>query len=214
MLRTALARLARPLGRGPAEGARRWLQVGPNAARPGMVIDLRGEPQIVVEKYHGGTGRGQAVIKLGLRHAVTGARTQERFRGNDVLEVMQLVQRRFQLLYMDGGQAHLMDMASFEELAMGVDAFEGDRERLAFAEDGMEVVVQLLEPQPGPISWRLPPRWTYTVAAVGTARAKEKGATFVPATLAGGARVLVPDFVKPGDKIVVDLEQAAYVSRA
>ncbi|KAJ1731610.1 hypothetical protein LPJ61_002450 [Coemansia biformis] len=179
-----------------------------------MVIDIGGEPQIVVTKDHGGTGRGQAVIKLGLRHAVTGARSQERFRGNDMLEVMLLVQNRYQLLYTDSDKAHLMDMRSFKELALDMGVFEGDKEKLAFLEDGMEVVVQSLEPEPGPISWRLPPRGTYKVVSVRAAVAKEKGATYVPAELTCGGRVMVPDFIKPGDSIVVDLDQLVYISRA
>ncbi|KAJ2716188.1 hypothetical protein H4R19_000791 [Coemansia spiralis] len=212
MLRTVLARAARTRAATP-NLLRRWYQVGPNAVRLGSVIDVAGEPQIVVDKYHGGTGRGQAVIKLGLRHAVTGVRSQERFRGNDMLEVMQLVQNRYQLLYTDEDKVHLMDMRTFRELSLDMAVFEGDKAKLVFLEDGMEVIVQSLEPEPGPISWRLPSRGTYKVVSVRAAVAKEKGATYVPAQLVGGGQVLVPDFVKPGDSIIVDLDQLAYISR-
>ncbi|KAJ2759756.1 hypothetical protein IWQ56_004257 [Coemansia nantahalensis] len=213
MFRIALASATRART-APGSMLRRWHQVGPNAVRIGMVVNVAGEPQVVVDKYHGGTGRGQAVIKLGFRHAVTGARSQERFRGNDVLEVMLLVQNRYQLLYTDGDKAHMMDMRTLTELSLDMGAFEGDRTKLDFLEDGMEVIVQSLEPEPGPISWRLPPRGTYKVASVRAAVAKEKGATYVPAQLVGGGQVQVPDFVKPGDSIVVDLDQLVYVSRA
>ncbi|KAI8322811.1 hypothetical protein GQ54DRAFT_259354 [Martensiomyces pterosporus] len=213
MLRSALVRLPR-VRPAPLALPRRWYQVGPNSARPGMVIDLNGSPQIVVAKDHGGTGRGQAVIKLTLKHAVTGQRSQERFRGNDSLEVMQLIQKEYQFLYSDDGKAHLMDMQSFEELAMDMGAFEGGKEKMPFLEDGMGVTVQVLEPEPGPISWRLPPRHAYKVKSVELRVARDKGATYVPAILENGAKVTVPDFIKPGETIVVDLEQEAYVSRA
>ncbi|KAJ1965658.1 hypothetical protein GGI12_000605 [Dipsacomyces acuminosporus] len=213
MFRTALARLPPPRTAALAL-SRRWYQVGPNSARPGMVIDLNGSPQIVLAKDHGGTGRGQAVIKLTLKHAVTGQRSQERFRSNDSLEVMQLIQKEYQFLYSDDGKAHLMDMQSYEELTMDMDVFEGGKEKIPFLEDGMPVTVQVLHPEPGPIAWRLPARHAYKVASVESRVARDKGATYVPAVLENGATVTVPDFIKAGETIVVDLEQAAYVGRA
>ncbi|KAJ2741537.1 hypothetical protein GGI20_005124 [Coemansia sp. BCRC 34301] len=193
---------------------RRWYKVGPNAARLGMVVDHNGSPQIVVAKDHGGTGRGQAVIKLTFKNAITGAKSQERFRGNDSLEVMLMVQKEYQFLYTDESKIHLMDMRSFEELSMDLDTFEGDKDKLVLLEDGMSITVQMLEPEPGPISWRLPARHIYKVKSVEARIAKDKGATYLPARLENNARVMVPDFIKPGEAITVDTEKAEYVGRA
>ncbi|KAJ2252336.1 hypothetical protein GGI13_003342 [Coemansia sp. RSA 455] len=213
MLRLAASRLTTRL---PAHvlSAQRWYKVGPNAARLGMVIDHNGSPQIVVGKDHGGTGRGQAVIKLSFKNAITGAKSQDRFRANDSLEVMLMVQKEYQFLYTDSGKVHLMDMTSFEELSMDLDSFEGDKDRLALLEDGMAITVQTLEPEPGPISWRLPARHVFKVKSVESRIAKDKGATYLPALLENNARVMVPDFIKPGESITVDLEKAEYVGRA
>ncbi|KAJ1905004.1 hypothetical protein LPJ81_002169 [Coemansia sp. IMI 209127] len=211
MIRSTLTQL-----RATATGslAKRWYQVGPNSVRLGMVIEHKGNPLIVVSKEHGGTGRGQAVIKLSLKHAVTGARTHERFRGSDSLEVMVLAQNEYQYLYTDGGKVHLMDMLTFEELSMGLDTFEGSKDHLALLEDGMTVVVQALVPQPGPISWRLPSRHTYKVKSVEMRIEKEKGSTFVNAELENGANVKIPSFIKPGESVVINLQDITYVSRA
>ncbi|KAJ2796125.1 hypothetical protein H4R20_005639 [Coemansia guatemalensis] len=212
MICRALGRLAHPRI-GVQLPPRRWIQIGPNTVRLGMVIDHKGEPQIVESKDHGGTGRGQAVVKLNLRHAATGVRSQVRFRGSDTLELMKLVQNKYQFLYTEGNKAHMLNMQSFEELAMDMDTFEGAKDKIAFLEDGMEIIVQSLEPEPGPISWRLPSRYTFKVKSVEARLAKDKGATYSPATLENNARVSVPDFIKPGDSIVVDLDKTAYVGR-
>ncbi|KAJ2909985.1 hypothetical protein GGI21_001327 [Coemansia aciculifera] len=214
MFRLAASRFVTQRTTAHVLAAQRFYKVGPNVARLGMVIDHNGSPQIVVAKDHGGTGRGQAVIKLTFKNAITGAKSQERFRGNDTLEVMLMVQKEYQFLYKDEARIYLMDMRSFEELSMALDTFEGNKDKLALLEDGMTITVQTLEPEPGPISWRLPARHVYKVKSVEARLAKEKGATYMPATLENNARVMVPDFVKPGEAITVDLEKAEYVGRA
>ncbi|KAJ2617030.1 hypothetical protein H4S08_000514 [Coemansia sp. RSA 1365] len=190
------------------------IQIGPNTVRLGMVIEHKGEPQIVESKDHGGTGRGQAVVKLNLRHAATGARSQVRFRASDTLDLMKLVQNKYQFLYSESDKVHLLNMQTYEELAMNMDKFEGSKDRMSFLEDGMEIIVQSLEPEPGPISWRLPSRHTFKVKSIEARVAKDKGATYSPATLQNNARISVPDFVKPGDSIVVDLDKLTYVGRS
>ncbi|KAJ2355717.1 hypothetical protein GGF43_002518, partial [Coemansia sp. RSA 2618] len=137
-----------------------------------------------------------------------------RFRNNDTLEVMLLVQNKYQYLYSDGGTAHLMNMKTFEELTMDLSTFEGGKDKLPFLEDNMEVTVQSLEPEPGPVSWRLPARHTYKIVSLEQRLAKEKGATFVAATLENGMKVQVPNFIKPGESVVIDLSEVAYVGRA
>ncbi|KAJ1821467.1 hypothetical protein H4S02_001379 [Coemansia sp. RSA 2611] len=214
MLRSIIPRLTTRCPAHVLSTQQRWYKVGPNAARLGMVIDHNGSPLIVVGKDHGGTGRGQAVIKLTFKNAITGAKSQDRFRANDSLEVMLMVQKEYQYLYKDTEKIHLMDMTSYEELSMDLESFEGDKERLAMLEDGMNITVQTLEPEPGPISWRLPARHVFKVKSVEARIVKDKGATYLPAVLENNARVMVPDFIKPGESVTVDLEKAEYVGRA
>ncbi|OMJ27355.1 Elongation factor P [Smittium culicis] len=78
----------------------------------------------------------------------------------------------------------------------------------------MEVIVQILEPEPGPVAWKLPARHTYTVASISKRAPHAKGGNYVPATLTCGAEVKVPDFVGEGDRIIVDTESREYISKA
>ncbi|KAJ1675391.1 hypothetical protein EV182_001363 [Spiromyces aspiralis] len=195
-------------------GTRREYKVDVGNLRPGQVIDYEGKPLIVLKKDHGGTGRGQAVIKVEFKHAITGQRIQHRLKSGSSTEVMQLRQQEHQLLYISGKEAHLMDMETFEELVLPVDSLEGGTEKLPFVVDGMNVIVQVLDPEPGPISWRLPSRYTYTVESVENRVAHSKGATYVPAKINGGATVMVPDFINAGENIIVDTSEMCYQGRA
>ncbi|KAJ2552191.1 hypothetical protein IWW35_002445, partial [Coemansia sp. RSA 1878] len=212
MFRSVLARVASSRLTAVQPLCRRWYQAGPNSVRMGNVIDIKGEPQIVVSRDHGGTARGQAVIKLNLKHAVTGIKSTERFRNNDTLEVLLLVQNQYQYLYSDGDTAHLLNMQTYEELTMDINTLEGGKDKLPYLEDNMEVTVQSLEPEPGPLSWRLPARHTYKVKSLVDRIAKDRGTTYVTGTLENGMQVQIPNFIKPGENVVVDLTRLTYIA--
>ncbi|KAJ1917807.1 hypothetical protein H4219_002997 [Mycoemilia scoparia] len=191
----------------------REYKVDVGSLRSGFVIDHEGKPLIVLNKTHGGTGRGPAVIKVDFKNALTGQKIQQRFKSGSTVEVIQLIQKDYQLLYVADKKAHLMNMETFEELELPADAIEGGESKLPFAVDGMDVIVQSLEPEPGPISWRLPNRYSYVVESVEERRAQAKGTTYCPAMISGGGMVQVPSFVKPGESIIVDTQEERYVSR-
>ncbi|KAJ1859173.1 hypothetical protein GGH12_002943 [Coemansia sp. RSA 1822] len=214
MFRSVFARVASSRLTAVQPLCQRWYQAGPNSVRMGNVIDIKGEPQIVVSRDHGGTARGQAVIKLNLKHAVTGIKSTERFRNNDTLEVLLLVQTQYQYLYSDGDTVHLLNMQTFEELTMDINTLEGGKDKLPYLEDNMEVTVQSLEPEPGPLSWRLPARHTYKVKSLVDRIAKDRGTTYVTGTLENGMQVQIPNFIKPGENVVIDLTRLSYIGRA
>ncbi|KAJ2157980.1 hypothetical protein GGF46_004117 [Coemansia sp. RSA 552] len=193
---------------------RRWNSISPQSAWIGMVIEHKGQPHVVSSKELGGTGRGKAVIKLGLRHAVTGAQSQERFTSGEKVPVVTLSTNEYQYLYSEGTQAHLMNMETFEEIVVDHQALDGGKERLRYLKDGMKVLVRSLDPEPGPLTWSLPARFTYTLTEVGnTMPGSTKGTPLVQGTLDTGVRIAVPSYCKTGDTVVVDLQTQKFVSR-
>jgi elongation factor P len=78
----------------------------------------------------------------------------------------------------------------------------------------MMVSVQMLETEQ-PIMYRLPKTHIYTVDRDEPAASQaSKGVSYKTAYVADSkVRLSVPEFVKPGDRVVVDLENIAYVSR-
>ncbi|KAJ1762473.1 hypothetical protein LPJ69_002768 [Coemansia sp. RSA 1752] len=182
--------------------------------RPDQVSSPAKAPTIVVSRDHGGTARGQAVIKLNLKHAVSGIKSKKRFCNNDMLEVLLLVQNQYQYLYSDGDTAHLLNMQTYEELTMDINTLEGSKDKLPYLEVNMEVTVQSLEPEPGPLSWRLPARHTYKVKSLMERIAKDRGTTYVTGTLENGIQAQIPNFIKPGENVVIDLMWLTYIGRA
>ncbi|KAI8365403.1 uncharacterized protein BYT42DRAFT_596119 [Radiomyces spectabilis] len=152
-----------------------------------------------------------------LQELQTNAKTNERFKSGDNLEILNLQDENYQYLYSDGNAVHLLQPESFETIEMSADACEGGDRALSFLEDGMPIAVSFLTtPEHGrkPYTFKLPPNHTFTVASV-TERGGQaaKGTVFKNATLENGANVQVPEFVNAGDKIILDLETMKYMKR-
>ncbi|KAI8052207.1 hypothetical protein BDF22DRAFT_690535 [Syncephalis plumigaleata] len=192
----------------------RDIRTAVNQIRRGHVVDFRSKIWIVCKRDHGKTGRGGAVIKIELKDAMSGIRQTERFNSGDALEVLQLRIVEHQYLYSKGNRAYFLNNETYEELEMDVNAIDGTEKHLDLLEDGMMVSVQMLETEQ-PIMYRLPKTHIYTVTRdEPTASQASKGVSYKTAYVADGKiRLSVPEFVKPGDRVVVDLENIAYVSR-
>ncbi|KAI9592345.1 hypothetical protein BDF19DRAFT_452081 [Syncephalis fuscata] len=176
----------------------REIRTSVNQVRRGQVLDFRSKIWLVTKRDHGKTGRGGAVIKIEMKDPINGGRQTERFNPGDTVEESGL----------------LLNSETYEELEMDLNAIDGSEKHLDLLEDGMIISVQILETDQ-PILYRLPKTHIYTIdrdePAAGQA---SKGVSYKTAYVAGGkVRLSVPEFIKVGDRVVVDLENIEYVSR-
>ncbi|OMH86272.1 Membrane-associated progesterone receptor component 1 [Zancudomyces culisetae] len=161
-----------------------------------------------------GTGRGGSVLKISLKDPVTGGKSNLRVHGNDPVEVLLLRQIEYQYLYSFENKVNLMNMSTFEELSLSQDMIEGGKNNLNLLTDGMPITVQSLEPEPGPISFRLPARYKYKIEKINRRTAQDKGTTYNPAFINDGkVEVKVPEFIDEGEEVIIDLATKEYVSR-
>ncbi|KAI8338637.1 hypothetical protein BC941DRAFT_460833 [Chlamydoabsidia padenii] len=145
------------------------------------------------------------------------AKSNERFKSNDTLEILNLQDESYQYLYSDGPQLHLLHPDTFDEIILTSDMCEGGERSVAMLEDGMPIAISFLTtPESGrqPATFKLPANYTYTVASV-VERAGQaaKGTVYKTASLSNGSKLQVPEFVHEGDRIVVDIENMKYVKR-
>ncbi|RKP13357.1 hypothetical protein BJ684DRAFT_10176 [Piptocephalis cylindrospora] len=152
--------------------------------------------------------------QLELHHAITGAKITERFKTSDSLEVIHLRHTQHQFLYLEDNRIHLLDPETYEQVEMDASTISGGEASLALLQDGMPVTVQSLEGV-GPLAFSLPDQFSYQVEAddfKGKQGAKGVGQKTVE--LAGGRlRVRVPEFIKVGEWIIVELPEGKYVGR-
>jgi elongation factor P len=164
---------------------------------------------VVVNYQHVKLGKGGAIYQTKLRNLADGGIRDIRLRSDEQIEEAYLDKRKFEYLYSSPGEHVLMDMETFDQISLDDEAF-GDGSKYLRANE--ELLVSMYEGNP--VVVELP----NTVDLVITDTAPEiKGATATnqtkPATMETGLIVMVPPFIKVGEKLRIDTRTGEYVTR-
>jgi elongation factor P len=186
------------------------MKLNGNEVRPGYVLQHKGGLWIAVKTQHVKPGKGPAYAQIELKNVIDGTKLNERFRSSETVERVRLEQKDYQFLYQEGDSLIFMDLESYEQIQIPKD-FLG--ERAAFLQDGMQVVVESHESTPIGVS--LPSQVTLEVVeSEPVVKGQTAASSNKPAILENGSRVMVPPFVGPGERIVIDTDELTYVRRA
>jgi elongation factor P len=145
-----------------------------------------------------------------MKNLQDGRKTNVRFRSADTIERVRLDTKDFQFLYHDGDMLVFMDKDNYEQISLPADLV-GDA--AAFLQDGMDVTLELWDEKP--ISVELPEQVEATIVeADAVVKGQTASSSFKPAILDNGVRVMVPPHIASGTRIVVDVYERTYVSKA
>ena len=179
----------------------------------GHVISINGQPyQVKTIEVHTPSARGaNTLYKVRFSNVATGQKLDETYKGNDLLEEVDLDRRPASFLYQDQSLYTFMDAENYEQYTLSEDFLEGQTQWLT---DGLEGITVLLL-NGNPLCIELPAAMDLEI--VDTAPAL-KGASATnrtkPATLANGCVVQVPEYLANGEIIRVNTETGKFMSRA
>ncbi len=173
--------------------------------RPGMRVDLDGEPFIITQYQHVKPGKGGAFVRLKLKSLISGSVIDRTLKGGDTLALADVSNRDMQYLYREGERLIFMDQESYEQLEIPVDLIAN----ADLLQESCEAQVVLHAGKP--IGVELP---NFVVLEVTETDPPQKGSRTKPAVLETGARVQVPGFVERGERIRVDTRERKHVERA
>ncbi len=177
--------------------------------RKGIMIELDGQLQQIIDFQHIKMGRGSAQIRLKMRNVRTGQVTDRSFQATEKFQRIRLDHRTVQYLYSDGDQYHFMDTESFDQMVLTRDTL-GDA--VNYLKDGLTMELMSYNEQPLgvelPITVDLKIEHTEPGFKGDTATGGTK-----PATVETGLVVQVPLFVNQGETIRVDTRTGTYLER-
>ena len=186
------------------------MKTNANSIRVGNVIEFQNQLWSVLKREHVKPGKGGAYIQVEMKNIVTGNKTNTRYNSSEDVDVAYVEQRNYQFQYFDQDELVAMDMESFETVQFKK-TLVGDP--LPFLQEGMNIRVEYCNDKP--ISIALPEQVSGIVAqADAVVKGQTASASYKPAILENGVRVLVPPFVESGEEIIVRTEDFTYVSRA
>ena len=184
--------------------------ISSNDFRPGVTIELNGDPHQVIEFQHVKPGKGAAFVRTKVKNLKTGSTTEMTFRGGEKGPKATLDRRTMQYLYFDGEGYVFMDNETYDQISLSVEQLDGGDK---FLKENMDCQIMLY--QGNVLGVELPN--TVELAVVET-EPGIKGDTASggtkPATLETGVVVQVPFFINTGDVLKVDTRNGSYIERA
>jgi len=182
-----------------------------NSISIGNVLSFKDKYWIVLKTNHVKPGKGGAFVQVEMKDIINGTKLNERFRSTDTVEKVTIDETVLQYQYNEGEALALMNMETFETTSLSKELIE--EQSLPFLQEGMDVTVEYCENIP--IKIHLPETVIMEIKETEpTVKGQTAAASYKPAILENGARVMVPPFVTSEDKIVVRTTDATYVERA
>ncbi|QPQ30225.1 elongation factor P [Lysinibacillus sp. JNUCC 51] len=181
-----------------------------NDFRTGLTIIVDGQLYRVLDFQHVKPGKGAAFVRSKLRNLRNGSVNEKTFRAGEKVEKAQIDNRKMQYLYAQGDDHVFMDLESYEQTELSSAAIEYE---LKFLTENMEVHIQSYQSEMLGVELPNTVELEVTETEPGIKGDTASGGT-KPATLETGLIVQVPFFVNQGDKLIINTEEASYVSRA
>jgi len=180
-----------------------------NDIRKGMVLLHNNEPHYVMESTHRTPGNLRAFVQVRLRNLKNGNSFETRFSSTESVERVNLSRQDMEFLYKDDDLYHFMNTENYEQVALNGEAL-GDTAK--YMQEGIKVQIEFYETDP--LSVTLPGSIDLEVVETepeikgGTASNSPK-----PAKLSNGVTVMVPPFIKQGEKIRINPNEDKYIER-
>ncbi|MBI4874510.1 MAG: elongation factor P [Acidobacteria bacterium] len=178
--------------------------------RAGMAVRHEGQLyKILIADYHPGQGKmgGQAHCRL--KNLSTGTLWEHSFRADLKLEDVPVDKTPMDYLYADTDGYCFMNPETFEQVALPASLI-GEQARLLQAE--MRVQVEFVEG--APVAVAFPDVLEVRIADTAPPVHAQQDSTWKPAKLETGVEIMVPQFIKTGDLVRLDVANLKYMERA
>jgi len=185
-------------------------QISTNEMRPGMKVEVDGQPYNIVSNEFVKPGKGQAFNRLKIKHLLTGRVIERVLKSGEKLDVADVVEQPMRMVYRESDGAVFMDDNTYEQVKINK---ENIGETDAWLKEDLVYSIIFYNNQPVSVQ---PPTFLelkIVETAPGARGDTVSGRVLKPATLETGAKVQVPIFVDQGETIKVDTRTGEYVSR-
>ena len=185
------------------------MKISGNEIKPGMLLEHKDDLWEVLKTQHVKPGKGGAFNQVEMKSVNRGTKLNERFRSSDTVERAILDDRKFNFLYEDENSCHFMDQTNFEQIQINKSLL-GEKSKLL--KENMEVNVQFHDELP--LAVELPSSVELKIETTDAAiKGQTASSSYKPAVLENGIKIMVPPFINPDDKIILDTRTLEYIKK-
>ena len=177
--------------------------------RPGAVLKIGEDLFKVIEStYHVGQGKMPGSVHTKLCHVLKGTFKELRFRPEERLEDTQLEKQAMEFLYSDADSATFMNPETYDQVSVPLEAVGAAAK---FLKPETKFPVEFYNGQP--VSIVFPEIVEAKIQTTAEPVHQQQDNTYKYATLENGMEILVPQFIKPGETVRVEVATGKYVDR-
>ena len=145
-----------------------------------------------------------------LKDLQSGSKSNTRFRSDETVERAHTEEAPHTFLFEEDGNLTFMHTSTFEQITLP-SSLLGDS--YVFLQENMEVSICFCDSKP--IEVKLPKTVILEVTqADPVVKGQTASASFKPATLSNGKKIMVPPHIESGTRVVVNTDEGSYVERA
>ncbi|CAG9000003.1 MAG: Elongation factor P-like protein [Candidatus Celerinatantimonas neptuna] len=184
-----------------------------NELKKGAAVDYKGKTLLVKDiEIHSPSARGAATLyKIRFTDLATGLKVEERFKGDDLLDDVDVGHRPVSFSYIDGEEYVFMDNEDFSQYVFNQSAIADELLFITEETQGLQVltvngkgmVIEL------PASVELVIEETSPSIKGASASARTK-----PAHFSTGLVIQVPEYISTGEKVRINTSERKFMSRA
>jgi elongation factor P len=165
--------------------------------------------KVLATEYHMGGGKMGGLIHVKIRELRSGLLLDRKFKPDERLDHVELDRKTMEFLFQDGEGYYLMDPETYEQVQLGLSLLENFA---PFLQPNMRLSVEFLEEEPVNILF---PEWVeLEVVSTPSSLSSLQDEVYKPATLSNGMQIQVPQFIKRGDVVRVNVATKKYIERA
>jgi len=178
-------------------------------AREGRVVMIEGKIYKVLGIEFGGAAKAGRIVHLKIQNIENQTITQATFHGNDYIEDITLEKYPMEYIYNDDKNYYFMNKETYEQFGVP-SSIVGNIAR--YLKENTEIMVEFYDGKPVNIVF---PKTIElkVISCASSIKEASSGAPFKEATLENNMEVLVPQFIKEGDIIIVDTTSGKYLDR-
>ena len=174
----------------------------------GMLLLIDGKIYKVISAALRGSAQAHKIMHLGMKSIPEGHFVEKTYNPGEKVE--QILPDRYvmQYLYKDNEDYHFMNIATFEQFAVSNKIVGGAG---SYLKENAEIQVEFYNGKP--INIVFPKMVNLKVTSSPPGMHEGTDTTFKEVTLENNLKVLVPQFIKEGDVVKIEVESGKYIDR-